>query len=53
MIAGADDVFCIFLDRDTDPDRPYGPDGPTAREALEMSLDSFLTQNGLNDITWQ
>lgn len=53
MIAGPDDVICIFLDRDTDPDRPHGSDGPTAREALEMSLDTFLTQNGLNGITWQ
>ncbi len=53
MIVGPDDVLCIFLDRYTDPNRPYGPDGPTAREALEMNLDVFLTQNGLNGITWQ
>lgn len=53
MIAGLDDVLCIFLDRYTDPNQPYGPHGPTAREALEMSIDSFLMQNGLNGITWQ
>ncbi|MBM0230510.1 hypothetical protein JNW91_00645 [Micromonospora sp. STR1_7] len=53
MIHDCRDIICIFLDRYRDPSKPYGPDGPTAREALEMSVDTFLLQNGLNGIEWQ
>ena len=53
MIHDSRDIICIFLDRYRDPSKPYGPDGPTAREALEMSVDTFLLQNGLNGIEWK
>lgn len=43
---------CLFLDRD-DPLYPYGPDGPTQREALEMALDTFCVREGIDGITWQ
>lgn len=41
-------VLC-FLDR-YDPERPYGPDGPTSREALEMALDTFAAGEGITSI---
>jgi hypothetical protein len=40
-----------FIDR-FDSERPYGPDGPTSREALEMALDTFAVENHITSITW-
>jgi len=50
MIAGPGDMLCILLDRYRDPMRPYGAGGPDAGEAIEMALDVFCTQEGLNGI---
>jgi hypothetical protein len=41
-----------LLDRN-DPRNPFGPDGPSAREALEMALDVFLVENRLTGIRWE
>ena len=40
-----------LLDRG-DPEKPYGEDGPTLREALEMSLDTFCVSEGLGGVTF-
>jgi hypothetical protein len=43
---------CILLDRYRDPNRPHGPDGPTALETLKMALDVFCVENDLDGIQW-
>lgn len=41
-----------LLDRE-DPERPYGPDGPTVTEALRMAVETFAVQEGITDVRFE
>lgn len=48
-----DGRFCILLLDRHDPLRPYGPDGPTVQESLEMAVETFAVTEGIDKITFR
>jgi hypothetical protein len=42
--------FILYLLDRGDPAKPYGPDGPSHREALEMALDTWAATEGIDGI---